>query len=55
MAEGKDDEIERLRRLFAADNNKCKEPSHFQKIVTWLRSHKVENSAKQEKKTDDAA
>jgi hypothetical protein len=53
VAEEKDDEIERLRRMFAV-REKCKEPSRLKKIMTRLRTRKIKNGMKQEKKTDAA-
>jgi hypothetical protein len=55
MAEGKDDDIERFRRLFAGVPDKRKEPSRLKKIMTRLRTRKSKSGTKSKKKTDDAA
>jgi len=55
MAEGKDDDIERFRRLFAGVPEKRKEPSRLKKIMARLRTRKSKSDTKSRKKMGDAA
>jgi hypothetical protein len=57
MAEEKDDDIERLRRMLAGVHEKRKEPSRLKNIFTRLRTRKIretKNDTKQKRKTDAA-
>jgi len=48
------DDIERLRRMFAAVHEKSKKPSLWRKIMARLRNRKIRKTARREKKTDAA-
>ena len=57
MAEEKDDDIERLRRMLAGVHEKRQEPSRLKNIITRLRTRKIRETkrdTKQKRKTDAA-
>ena len=49
-----DDEVERLRRMFAVMHETRKAPSRLKKIMERLRTRKIRKSATSRKKTDAA-
>jgi hypothetical protein len=58
VADEKDDEIARLRRMFAEAHEKRQKPSRLDQVVSRLRLQKTKNNLKskeeKEKKTDAA-
>jgi hypothetical protein len=54
VTEQKEDEVERLRRMFIAVHESRKEPSRLKKIVSRFRTRKFKSGAKTKKKTDAA-
>jgi len=54
VAEEKDDDVERLRRILAVMHERRPEPSRLKKIMERLRTRKIGNGVKDKKKTGAA-
>ncbi len=55
VPEQKDDDIDKLRRMFAEVHDKREEPSRIKKIMIRLRARKTKNGITKSKKKNDAA
>ena len=54
VVEEKDDDIERLRRMFAGVHEKREETSRLKKLMTRLRARKIRNGITKQKENDAA-
>jgi hypothetical protein len=54
MAEEKDDEIGRLRRMLVGAHDNRPEPSRLKKIIAQLRTSKIKSAVKPKKRKDAA-
>lgn len=55
VIEEKDDDIDRLRRMFAEVHERREKPSRLKKVMMRLRAGKIRNSITKPKKKNDAA
>ena len=55
VIEEKDDDIDRLRRMFAEVHERREKPSRLKKVMMRLRAGKIRNGITKPKKKNDAA